>query len=40
MLTILVADRWYDINVSLDNREVFLKNEPKIIVALQIKLNK
>lgn len=34
VLNILVADGCYDINVSPDKREVFLKDEPQIIEAL------
>lgn len=38
VLNMLVADGCYDINVSPDKREVFLKDEAEVINVLQVKL--
>jgi len=38
VLNILVADGCYDINVSPDKREVFLKDEQLIMDQLQVEL--
>lgn len=37
-MNIIVADGCYDINVSPDKREVFLKDEPEVIKGLQVRL--
>lgn len=39
VLNFTVEDKFYDINVSPDKREVFLKNEAEIVKELKIKLN-
>ena len=39
VLNFTVEDEYYDINVTPDKREVFIKNESEIITELKIKLN-